>query len=346
MLAKVRLGRTGLMVSRVSMGCIPIQRLSHEDAAALLRRAFDAGVNFFDTAHVYTDSEEKIGAAFAGIPRSDYVIATKTMSDSYEKTMSQLEESLRRLRTDYIDLYQWHNPETFDGKSFLEGRGPYQAMLDAQKAGKVRFLGITNHHIARAHVAIDCGAFDTLQFPLSALSSPEEIAMTRKCAEKDIGVIAMKAMCGGLLDDGRLPFAFLNQYPHIVPIWGLEKTEELDQFIALARNPEPFTEEMQAAIEKLRAEYGDSYCRGCGYCLPCPAGISLPIMMRITLFIKRNAPGSQFTPSRIAEVERIAKCVECRACIKRCPYHLNAPAILKKQKEGYDRLRREYEASL
>lgn len=330
---QVRLGRTGLMVGRVAMGCIPIQRLSHSDAVALVRRAFDSGVNFYDTAYVYTDSEAKLGDAFAGGSRQQVVIASKTMSDSYDKTMSQLEESLRRLKTDYIDLYQWHNPEDLAG--FLDGRGPLQAMLDAKKAGKVRFLGVTNHHLGRAREAVDSGVFDTVQYPLSVLSSPEEIAFTEYCAGLDIGVIAMKAMCGGMLPDGRLPFVFLNQYRHIVPIWGIEKAEELDQFLELAAHPEPFTEAMRAEADRLRAEYGDEFCRGCGYCLPCPAGINIPLLMRIVCFVNRNREGSQFTEERLEEVRRIGDCVGCGGCATRCPYHLDAPEILKKQQRGY-----------
>ena len=343
MLEKVRLGKTGLMVTRIAMGCIPIQRLSEGDAVKLLRLAYDLGVNFYDTAHVYTDSEAKIGAAFPGTERRNVIIATKAMATTYEKTMEQLEESLRRLKTDYIDLYQWHNPDDLDG--FQDGRGPYQAMLDAKKAGKVLHVGITNHHLGRANQVIDSGAFETLQFPISVLSSPEEIAMTERCAENDIGVIAMKAMCGGLLDDGRLPFVFLNQYRHIVPIWGIEKESELRQFIDLAANPEPFTEAMREEIERLRAEVGDEFCRGCGYCLPCPSGINLPMLMRISFLINRSGIGSQFTPQRIAEIENIDNCSNCRACVSRCPYHLNAPEQLKWQKSEFERLYQDYLAA-
>jgi len=342
MLEKVRLGRTGLMVTRVSMGCLPIQRLSKNDAVALLRYAFDRGINFYDTAHVYTDSEEKIGAAFPGAKRREVIIASKTMSDTYDKTMSQIDESLRRLGTDYVDLYQWHNPENIDG--FLEAHGPYQAMLDAKKAGKIRFIGMTNHHFGRAQSTIDSGAFDTLQFPMSVLSSPEEVAMSERCRDHDMGFIAMKAMCGGLLLDGRLPFTFLNQYPHIVPIWGVDAKEQLDQFLDLAASPEPFTETMRGEVEALRAEYGDAYCRGCGYCEPCPAGINLHMMMRIMFFIKRNPAGSQFGAARYEEVQRIKECTECRACMERCPYHLEIPEALKAQFDGYMKLYNEYRA--
>lgn len=344
MLETVRLGKTELKVTRIAMGCIPIQRLDEAEAVALLRRARDEGVNFFDTAHVYTDSEDKLGKAFPGAARREVVLATKAMADTYEETTRQLETSLRRLGTDYIDIYQWHNAEDIEG--FQNRRGPYQAMLDAQKAGKVLHLGFTNHNPGRARAAVESGAFATLQFPMSVLATPEELDVSFLCRDRDMGFIAMKAMCGGLLDDGRLPFAFLNQYPHIVPIWGIEKTAELEQFLGLARNPEPFSDAMRAEVERLRAEYGDAYCRGCGYCLPCPANIDIPTLMRIVLFIKRQALGSQFTPKRRAEMDNIDNCVQCRACADRCPYHLDVPTMLAGQQTEYRRLDAAYSEGL
>lgn len=339
----IRLGKTDLQVSRVSMGCIPLQRRSMADAVDLLRYAYDSGVNFYDTAHVYTDSEEKIGAAFAGGLRGKVILATKAMSTTYEQTMEQLETSLRRMKTDYIDLYQWHNPANLE--NFQEERGPYQAMLDAQKAGKIRHIGITNHNLARTYQALESGCFSTVQYPLSPLSADDEFAMADACRARDIGIIAMKAMCGGLLQDGALPYAFLRRYSHIVPIWGVERREELDQFLRLAAMPvQPFDASMEAEVERLRAEYGDEFCRGCGYCLPCPAGIDIPLLMRVEFFVKRNTRGSQFTPERIASVANIGNCINCGNCSGRCPYHLDVPVRLQAQQKAFNELRAAYEA--
>lgn len=344
MLEKVRLGRTEMMVSRVSMGCIPIQRLSKEGAVNLLHRAYDYGINFYDTAHVYTDSEEKLGLAFSGEKRGKIFIASKAMATTYEAAKSQIDESLRRLKTDYLDIIQWHNPTNLD--DFQSNGGPYQAFVEAKQAGKARFIGVTNHNLGRARTAIDSGAFDTLQFPISVLSSQEELDISFKTRDSGLGFIAMKGMAGGLLDDGRIPFAFLNQFPHIVPIWGMEKASELDQFIQLARNPEPFTGAMQAEADQLRKEYGDSFCRSCGYCMPCPAGIQLPTVMRIVRLIKRSDPIAQFTPQRLAEIQAIDGCQSCGQCQSRCPYNLDIPRVLKEQQAGYMELYEEYQRSL
>lgn len=329
------------MVSRISMGCIPIQLLSESDAVKLLHYAFDNGVNFYDTAHVYTDSEAKIGAAFPGSRRQDVLIASKTMSDTYEKAAKQIDESLRRLKTDYLDLYQWHNPEK-DFEDFQNRRGPYQALQDAKNAGKIRFIGITQHNVDRARLAIESDAFDTLQFPLSLLSSPEELDISFLAAKAGMGVIAMKAMCGGLIEDGRLPFAFLNQYSHIVPIWGIKTAGELDQFVQLSKKPEPFTDEMQAEVEKIRTEYGDAFCRCCGYCLPCPVGIAIPQAMRVTTMVKRGAMlDSLFTPEYREKMLRIDLCTNCASCVSRCPYHLDIPRIIKEQQATYLKMYKE-----
>lgn len=341
MLEKVRLGRTDLMVTRVAMGCIPIQRLSTADAVALLHKAFDAGINFYDTANAYTDSEAKVGAAFSGM-RDKVIIATKTMSKTYKDAMGHIDNSLRVMKTDYVDIWQWHNPAQLGDMDAPDS--VYAAMLDAQKAGKVRHVSITNHNPGIARQAIASGRFATLQFPLSMLSSADELALAQEAADADMGVIAMKGMCGGMLPDGRLPYLFLAQYPHIVPIWGLEKESELQQFIDLANGNEKWDPSMYAEIDKLKAELGDAFCRGCGYCLPCPAGIQIPLMMRITYMINRTAHGSQFTPEGRARADKISDCIECRKCESRCPYHLPIPEQLRSQQAGFRRLDAEYTA--
>ena len=181
---KLRLGRTDLMVTRTAFGALPVQRRSKEDGARLLRMAFDAGINFFDTANAYTDSEEKIGMGLADV-RNDIIIATKSGGSDYKTVKSHIELSLERMRTDYIDLFQFHNPATLPDPA--DPDGPYAAALEAKKKGYIRHIGITNHRLSVAHAAIESGNFETLQFPFSYLAGERELELVKKCREHDMG---------------------------------------------------------------------------------------------------------------------------------------------------------------
>ena len=217
MMTTVRLGRTELVVGKQSFGCLPIQRLTKEEAVSLLCRAYDGGMNYFDTARAYSDSEEKVGEAFAGL-RDKIVISTKTQAVTAEQMWKDLEESLRTLRTDYIDIYQFHNPAFCPRPGGEDGL--YDAALEAKRQGKIRHISITNHRLAVAHEAIDSGLYDTLQFPFSYLSGPQELELVEKCRKADMGFIAMKGLAGGLIRDGLTAAAFMEQQPNVVPIWG------------------------------------------------------------------------------------------------------------------------------
>ena len=340
---KVRLGRTGIEVNEVAMGCLPIQRVSKDEAVKILHRAYDGGVELFDTAHVYTDSEEKMGAAFTPSMRKNIIITTKAQCMDYKTAMQQLDLSLQRLGTDYIDIYQWHNPSKIDDA--LENEDSvYHAMLDAKAQGKIRFIGITNHHLGRATEAAKSGLYDTVQYPFSMLSSEDEVELTRLCKEQDVGFLAMKAMCGGLLEDGTAPFAFMHQFDNVLPLWGVQKVEEMDQFLSLAADPSAFDEEMQKQVELIRAENGNEFCRGCGYCMPCPMGINLPIMMRIEFFIKRNRPEKYLAEPYYSQVQQIDTCIKCGKCMSKCPYQLNIPERIVDQKEAFMELHRQFTA--
>lgn len=340
---KVRLGRTGIEVNEVAMGCLPIQRIPKDEAVKILRRAYDGGVELFDTAHVYTDSEEKMGAAFDASMRKNIILTSKAMAKDYKTAMEQIDLSLQRLGTDYIDIYQWHNPA--DISNALEDENSvYHALLDAKAQGKIRFIGITNHHLGRATEAAKSGLYDTVQYPFSMLSSEEEIAFTRLCKDLDVGFLAMKAMCGGLLEDGKAPFAFMHQLPNVLPLWGVQKLEEMDQFLALAENPPVFDEQMQAEVKQIQDEYGNEFCRGCGYCMPCPMGINLPTVMRIEFFVKRNRPEKFLASPYYEMVEQVDACIKCGKCMSKCPYHLNIPERIVDQKGAYMELHRQFTA--
>ena len=319
-----RLGRTDLTVSRSSFGALPIQRVSAAEAGMLLRKAFDGGINFFDTARAYSDSEEKMGLALTDI-RDKIIIATKTAARTPETFRNDLETSLRLLKTEYIDIYQFHNPAVLP----LSGDPLYECMLTAREQGKIRFIGVTNHGIDNALSAIASGLYDTLQFPLSALSSDRELAMAKDCGANDIGFIAMKALCGGLLTSAAPSMAYLRSMTHVVPIWGFQKSSEIDEVLELENSPPLFDGEMKERIERDRAELGGGFCRGCGYCQPCIKNIEINNCARMPFLLRRAVWQEFVTPEWQEKMLRIDDCVDCGQCRTRCPYELDCPELLR-----------------
>ena len=326
---RMRLGRTNLEVSRLGFGALPIQRVSLQEAEYILRRAFDAGVNFFDTARMYTDSEEKIGAALAPVRKSIF-LATKTRGGNGSEVTESLETSLRTLKTDYIDVFQAHNPSKVPTPG--DGTGRYEAMQEAKKAGKVRFLGISAHSVHNAFTAVESGLYDTVQFPLSVLSTGRDLDLPGKCAAADVGFIAMKALAGGLVRDIPAAFAFIRSHSNVLPIWGIQRREELEEFLALEQKPPVWDEAMARNAESEREALGKHFCRGCGYCLPCPASIPVPLAARMGLMLRRSPETSYTTPEWREKMARVENCIECGECASRCPYELNPSELAK---EGY-----------
>jgi predicted aldo/keto reductase-like oxidoreductase len=325
------LGKTGLRVSKVAFGALPIQRISTEEAVRILRKAYENGINFFDTARAYTDSEEKMGKALSDV-RKNIVIATKTHAADAKTMREHLETSLEKLKTDYIDIYQFHNPKNIRSEKFME---MLEEAKKAKKEGRIRFISITNHTADIAKEAIATGYYDTLQYPFSSISSQGDYEITLMCKEQNMGFIAMKALCGGLIADVEAAFAFLWQYDHVVPIWGIQKEEELDQFLSLSKNPPAYDDEMKRRVEKDREELAGSFCRSCGYCLPCAVGIDIPQAARMK-FLLRRAPYRQFLTDEWNEkMHKIEECIECYECSERCPYHLDTPRLLKDMLEDY-----------
>ena len=333
---KLRLGKTELMVTRTSFGALPIQRISNEDAVKLLRRAYDAGINYFDTANMYTDSEYKIGLALSDV-RHDIVISTKSGGRDKASVTAHIENSLRMMKTDYIDLFQFHNPAEMPSPE--DPNGAYAAALEAKRKGYIRHIGITNHRLALAKKCIASGLFETMQFPFSYIGSDEELALPAICREADMGFIAMKGLAGGLLNNARACAAFMRQYDNVVPIWGIQRESELEEFLALdAEENLEISDELQAVINAHRAELADGFCRSCGYCLPCPAGINIPQAARMNCLLRR-APMAQFmTKEYYQEMHKIDACLECRQCVSRCPYSLDTPNLLKKMLADYDEM--------
>ena len=329
---KIRLGRTNLMVSKSGFGALPIQRVSFEEAGPILRKAYDNGINFFDSARGYTDSEEKIGNALSDV-RQNIIIATKSPAKDKKTLLDNLNTSLSNLKTDYIDIFQLHNPEVLPDPD--DGEGLYAGLLEAKSKGMVRFIGITNHRIEIAMKAAESGLYDTVQFPLNILSSDADLKLIGVCRERDIGVIAMKALSGGLLSNAAAAFAFLRQYDNVVPIWGIQKLNELDEFLALEKNPPTLSVEMWQLIQKDRTELSGEFCRGCGYCMPCPAEIPISLAARMSLLLSR-APYKPFIEESFREkMDRINNCTGCGNCKKHCPYGLDTPNILKRELKKY-----------
>lgn len=329
---KVVLGKTGLEVNKNGFGALPVQRVTKKEAVYLLQKAFYHGINYFDTARMYTDSEEKMGAAFAHT-RERIVISTKTGANNAEGFWRDLEESMRNLQTDYIDIYQFHNP-SFCPKPG-DGSGLYEAMLQAKEQGKIRHIGITNHRYRVAEEAAESGLYETVQFPFSYLSGGTEMRIVDMCKEKNIGFIAMKALSGGLITDSALAYAYLSGFGHVEPIWGIQRETELDEFLSYQECPPAMTEERKEKIGKEREELAGDFCRGCGYCMPCPVGIEINNCARMSLLLRRAPKEGYLSEEWQKKMKKVEECLHCGKCKEKCPYGLDTPALLGKNYEDY-----------
>ena len=331
-MVKVTLGKTGISVNRNGFGALPIQRISDEEAGKLLRKAYDHNIDFFDTARIYSDSEHKIGLALSDV-RTNIIIATKTPATTVEKFWNDLEASLSLLKTDYIDVFQFHNP-SFCPKPD-DGTDLYEAMESAKKQGKIRYIGITNHRLAVATEAVKSGHYDTLQFPFSYLADDKEENLVHLCKKKNVGFISMKALAGGLITRSDAAYAYLAQFDNTLPIWGIQRESELDEFISYNESPPSMTTEITEWIEKERHELAGDFCRGCGYCMPCPVGIEINTCARMSLFLRRSPAAGYLTEAGQARMEKIDDCIECGQCKEKCPYGLDTPNLLKRNYEDY-----------
>lgn len=331
-MVNVRLGKTGITVNKNGFGALPIQRVSMDEAVRLLHKAFDGGIRFYDTARLYTDSEEKLGQAFSD-RRSRIFISSKTGSVTAEGFWKDLETTLTNLKTDHLDIYQFHNP-AFCPKPGDES-GLYDAALEAKKKGMILHIGITNHRLNVAQEAIDSGLYETLQFPFCYLSGKPELKLLEGCKKQDMGFLSMKALSGGLITNAAAAYAFQAQFPETLPLWGIQREEELDQFLSFVADPPSMTGELSAVIEKDRKELLGDFCRGCGYCMPCAAGIEINNCARMSLLLRRAPSASYLTPEWQEKMRKIEDCKHCDSCKKKCPYGLDTPELLKKNYEDY-----------
>lgn len=331
-MSKVTLGKTGITVDKNGFGALPVQRVSQEEGVRLLRMAYDGGIRFFDTARAYTDSEQKVGEAFEGI-RETLFIATKTAAKSPEEFWKDLETSLKLLRTDYIDIYQFHNPPFCPRPG--DGTGLYEAMQEAKNQGKISHIGITNHRLNVAMEAVESGLYETLQFPFCYLATDKDLQVVKACEEAGMGFIAMKALSGGLITNSAAAYAYLDQFPGVLPIWGIQKETELREFLSYMKEPPALRGELKELIERDRNELSGNFCRGCGYCMPCPVGIEINNCARMSLLLRRSPSAAQLTPEAQEKMKKIENCLHCNACASKCPYGLDTPRLLEENYKDY-----------
>ena len=326
------LGSTGITTPQNAFGALPLQRIPEQDAVSLLRRAYEGGMVYYDTARAYSNSEGRVGKAFKGM-RDKVFIATKTMATTPDGFWADLETSLRELQTDYIDVYQLHNIQQCYRPD--DGTGLYECMLEAKRQGKIAHIGATAHKIGVAEEAAESGLYETMQYPFSYLSTQREIDLVGKCADANVGFVVMKGMAGGLITRGRVAMAFVNEHPRALPIWGMQRQEELDEWLSYLVDTPKLDDEMRAYIAQERQELADNFCRSCGYCMPCPVEISIKDCARMSLMLRRAPSKAWLTDKWQAEMAKIDNCIDCRKCESRCPYGLHVPELLKQNWDDY-----------
>jgi hypothetical protein len=334
------LGKTGLMSSEVGFGGIPIIRLASDEAIRVLRHAYDRGITFYDTANAYRDSEEKIGRAFARM-RGKVVIATKTLRRDAAGAMEQLENSLAKLATDYIDLYQLHQiAHEEDWQAVTAPGGAMEAMIKAKEAGMVRQIGVTSHSLPMAIKLVRTGLFSTIQFPFNFIETAASIDLFPAARELGVGILVMKPFAGGVIDNAEIVFRFLRQYPDAIPLPGCDSVPSVDQVVGIYDRPNHLTDQDSAIMEEYRTKLGKAFCRRCEYCQPCPQSVKITMALGYQIFVSRMGPlvAADFAQ---AAMETIPQCKECTACIKRCPYELPIPEMLKRNYASYRKHREE-----
>jgi len=332
MINQVKLGRTGIFSPKNAFGALPIQRVDKEYAAKLLNKAYDAGFRFFDTARGYSDSEEKLGYALGGV-RHDIIIATKSPAQNAEQFLKDIETSLKTLKTDYLDIVQFHTPPFCPRPG--DESGLYDAALEVKKQGKIRHIGISNHRLHVAEEAVRSGLYDTLQFPFSYLSDQKDVDLVKLCGEMDVGFIAMKALSGGLINKSDAAFAWLDQFKNVLPIWGIQRESELDEFISFFENPPVMDARITSIVDKDRSELVGNFCRACSYCMPCPAGIRIFNCARMSQLIRRMPSAELLGDEWREAMFNIENCTECGQCKEKCPYDLNTISLLKANLADY-----------
>lgn len=338
MMRYVIFGKTDLTVSELGFGGIPVIRLDNDLAVKVLRRAYERGVTLYDTANMYFDSEEKIGAAFSGM-RDKVVIASKSIRRDAAGMTEHIEKSLHRLRTDYIDLYQLHQvSEEKDWNTIMAPGGAMEALLTAKDRGKIRYIGVTSHSLVMALKLVKTDIFSTIQFPFNFIEIAAKDELHKAAKERHMGILGMKPFAGGMIDNAAIAFKFLRQYPDIIPIPGFDSVEAVDQVTSFYEMENEITQGDLDVMDRYRAELGKHFCRRCEYCQPCPNGVLITPAMGYRIVALRMSPDVAVKFSRLP-MESILKCDRCGACLEKCPYDLPIPDMLKIHYDLYEQHR-------
>ena len=328
------LGKTGLKISRMGFGGIPIQRIDAQGTKALMQQLAEAGVNYIDTARGYTVSEQFLGEALEGI-RDKFVLATKSMSRTKEAMAADIETSLGNLRTDHIELYQVHNPNMEQLEQVIAEGGALEALMEAKAAGKIGHIGLTAHSLEVFEKALTLDWVETIMFPYNIVETQGE-ALIAACTEKNIGFIDMKPLAGGAIEDATLAMRFVVANPNVtVVIPGMADPAEIEQNLAAVNNEAPLSEEEQAGIEQVRAQLGTQFCRRCNYCAPCTVGIAIPNVFLMQGYLERYGLADWAQGRYDAMPVKASAYIQCGACEPRCPYQLPIREMLKVAAEKF-----------
>jgi uncharacterized protein len=342
---KIRLGKTGMMVTRLGFGGIPIQRLGEDEAVKVVQRCLEHGINFFDTANGYTTSEERIGKAIRG-RRHEVYLATKSGGRTREDIEKHLDLSLKRLGVDYIDLYQFHQVGNNEAmKTVLDPEnGLIQVFEGFKKAGKIRHIGVTSHQMDVAKDLVKSDRFETIMFPFNFITREPAEELLPLCRQHDVGFINMKSMNGGMIDDPAIAFKYLFQFKDIVIIPGIEKTGEIDQIVRIYRGSHRLTAAEQEKMRQQVEVLGTQFCRRCEYCQPCTQQIPISMVMTFPSFVKRLPPDWYLkNPWMAPAMARAAECSQCGECEARCPYHLPIREMVARHYKLFDDIRQQYQ---
>ncbi len=340
---KIRLGRTEMMVSKLSFGSIPIQRVSDDEADAVIKRCLELGINFIDTANAYSTSEGRIGKTISG-RREGLILATKSQSRTREGIAEHLQQSLKQLGVDYIDLYQFHGVSDFDAYAkILDPDGPMAVVQEAKRAGVVKHIGVTSHSIDVAKELVKSDRFETIMFPFNFIVYEPAEELLSLARERDMGFIAMKPLAGGMLDNITIAFKYLLQFPDVAPLLGVEKIHEIEEVVPILEGPQIITAAEQKEMERLRQELGKTFCRRCDYCQPCTEEISISTVMTFPALVKRLPPQTLFSGHWAEVMEKAAYCNQCGECEERCPYGLPIREMIEKHVNWYQAERRKYQ---